>query len=137
MNYGIKVLGLGFGCIALAFTFSGIAHAENHDDGDRHHDHDRDHHDGAGVGVHIGGSDRGHYEDRIENVLVAPARIERRLVPATFQLENRSDGTTIQVQIAPDHYEDVTLPEVYETRTTRVWVEDRASGLNLGFGFHL
>ena len=123
MKTGIKALGLGIGFMALVFTASSTIKAE----------------EGVGVGVHIGGghSDRGHYEERTENVLVAPARVEHRLIPASFQNQVQADGTTVQVQVSPAHYEDVTVPEVYEARTTKVWVEDREPGLHLGVGIHL
>ena len=133
MNTRMKILGLGIGFMAMAFTISGDAHAMNmHNKEHRDRDFDRDH---FGFGVGIGGGQRGHFEDRTETVLV-PGYTERRLVPAEYQTEVQSDGTTIQRKIRDAYYEDYSAPERYETRTTRVWVEDRSPRINLGLGFH-
>ncbi|MBI3831941.1 MAG: hypothetical protein HY291_20635 [Planctomycetes bacterium] len=68
---------------------------------------------------------RGHYEVRFEQVLVEPARVERRWVPAEHGYRENPWGHREYVLIRPGHYEDVSIPARYEMRETRVWVEDR------------
>jgi len=68
---------------------------------------------------------RGHFETRTQQVLVEPARTDRRLVPAQFETRRDRHGHLVRVEVRPAHWETYTVPARYETREVKVWVEGR------------
>ena len=114
-------------------------------DRDRDHDRDRDRHDGR-LDIRLGSIPHvapqrmvaGHYESRIQRVLVEPGhyetrteqviiregRWEQRHIPAV--VGQRLDcGRLVTVVITPGRIERVWVPPVYETRVTQVWCPPR------------
>lgn len=85
-----------------------------------HHDHRWDRRDD-----HNHGHRRGHFETRTQQVLVEPARTERRLVPAQFETRRDRHGHLVRVEVRPARWETYTVPARYETREVKVWVEGR------------
>lgn len=63
----------------------------------------------------------GHYETRIERVIIAPAVSTRRWIPETVQEIKNSDGS-ISRTVIPGRFEEMTVPALYEDRTYQVWV---------------
>ncbi|HLX63851.1 MAG TPA: hypothetical protein VKX17_21445 [Planctomycetota bacterium] len=63
----------------------------------------------------------GHYETRIERVLIEPEHIERRVVDPVYETRYiRGNPTTFMVRAG--YTADVVIPARYEDRYVKVWV---------------
>jgi|SRR6185295_165987 len=118
--FATGVLALGF---ALALS-CGTASAASHVD--------------VGVGIGVAPSySEGHYETRIERVLVSPEHYERRWVDAVVETRYIR-GRPQRVEIHSGYYTDVFVPARFEERRVSVWVpcsRPVITGGFLGFNF--
>ncbi|MCY2924438.1 MAG: hypothetical protein NT031_03215, partial [Planctomycetota bacterium] len=64
----------------------------------------------------------GHYEDRVETVLVEQGHWQKVCVPAVQQMVYDRHGRAKVVTVVPERREKVWVPDRFETRTVRVWV---------------
>lgn len=63
----------------------------------------------------------GHYETRVETVLVAPGHYEREWVHPLYATRYTASGRPYTVLVREGYYREVWAPARYETRATRVW----------------
>lgn len=64
----------------------------------------------------------GHYEDRVQTVLVEQGHWQKVRVPAVEQMVYDRHGRAKIVTVVPERREKVWVPDRFETRTVRVWV---------------
>lgn len=91
--------------------------------------------------LYISGGGRyvaGHYERRIEQVLVEPGHYERTWVEAITETREEG-GKIVTVTIRPGYYNRIWVPDRYEAREVNVWIpgyyiQERPTFF-LGFGF--
>jgi hypothetical protein len=98
---------------------------------------------GVGVPVYSGGYgySGGHYETRVERVLVAPERHDRHWVEPVYQTcYSRGFAETVIVRLG--YWHEACLPARYEERYVQVWVPGCAvygppvvAGGFFGFGY--
>jgi Ni/Co efflux regulator RcnB len=86
----------------------------------------------------------GHYEERTERVLVEAGHYENHYIPAVYERRTDRRGRSFTVLVQPERTERVWVPERYEMRTVRYWIEGywvessqscAKPGLNLRFKF--
>lgn len=99
--------GLGL-CMALAFC-SRTAQASSHWDV------------GVGLGFAQPAPAYGHYETRVERVLVSPEHYERRWVDAVYETRI-SHGYSTTFMIRSGYWTEVVVPARFEDRYVKVWV---------------
>ena len=137
---------LVFGTLVLAASSSANAF-------DLHgHGHDHGHYHGGHGGIWIGGGGgtvversyvSGHYETRIDTVMVSPAHYETQVLPAQFQTSVDVNGKLVTLQVAPASTQTLLVPARYESREVSVWVPGFYSdssyysggGVRVGVGF--
>lgn len=87
--------------------------------------------DGGFVSVNLGGGGHyhhetyrapGHYEYRVERVLVEPAHTDRVWVPPVVEHRHDRFGRHYDVVVRPGYYREICHPARYENRRVRVWV---------------
>lgn len=101
-----------------------LAAADRHENGHRRHGHSHHghgHRHGGGSVVVGGRWVPGHYETRIETVVVSPARVEKVWVEPVLESRVRN-GKEVLVEVSPGYFKYVECPARVETREVRTWV---------------
>lgn len=76
---------------------------------------------GLGVGFSQPVYSDGHYETRVERVIVAPERVERQWIGAAYETRY-IHGRPQTVLVRDGFYRDVIVPARVEERYVKVWV---------------
>ena len=85
-----------------------------------HHSHH--HHHGWPIIIDLVPRPHGHYETRIEHILVCPEHVEKRWVPIFETIIGR-DGKIINIYKGVK-YVEVVVPDRYEDKVILTWVKD-------------
>jgi hypothetical protein len=64
----------------------------------------------------------GHYEWRLQKVLVEPEHYEQRWVPPVTEMRTDEKGNSYTVEVRAGYYERVLVPARYEDRWVQVWI---------------
>ena len=64
----------------------------------------------------------GHYETRVETVLVEPEHLERRWIPPVVEMREDYRGRPYSVLVKPGYHVAVRIPARYETREVQTWI---------------
>ncbi|MBI1372129.1 MAG: hypothetical protein GC159_05130 [Phycisphaera sp.] len=63
-----------------------------------------------------------HYEEHSEQVLVEPARCEKRWVPPVYETRCDRWGRHVEVLVREGYWQTIEIPARYETRCVKVLV---------------
>ena len=84
----------------------------------------------------------GHYESRTESVLVESAHYEKQWVEPMYKTVKLEGGVKVKVLVRDGYWQDVYVPERYETRVVQFWVpgyyvgrSHRSPSFSVGLGF--